>query len=219
MSNSKSLGRFRLHSPRIWSLVGLALAYAILVKVFPYLLQATGFQFELFSLAYPWSFTPLLAVGIFTGAVVANRRAAMGAMLAALVGSDLLIWALTGHASWAVYPLLPAIYACLLATTWLGYAVRDERTAWKPLGAGLAAAVLYFLVTNGLSWMIMPEYTKDASGLVACFTAALPFFRNMLLGTAFYTAILFSPVALRFAYPEEANARFLPQPQEAASAR
>jgi hypothetical protein len=34
-------------------------------------------------------------------------------------------------------------------------------------------------------------YPKTAAGLLACYIAAIPFFRNMLVGDLLYTAILF----------------------------
>ena len=34
-------------------------------------------------------------------------------------------------------------------------------------------------------------YTKTSFGLLACFTAALPFFRNTMVGDMFYSAVFF----------------------------
>ena len=39
-------------------------------------------------------------------------------------------------------------------------------------------------------------YTADFSGLVTCYVAALPFFRNSLIALAVFTPIAFSSLAL-----------------------
>jgi hypothetical protein len=51
-------------------------------------------------------------------------------------------------------------------------------------------------MTNFGVWALGELYPRTAPGLVACYTAALPFFRNMLLADAFYCAVLFGGLAL-----------------------
>jgi hypothetical protein len=51
-------------------------------------------------------------------------------------------------------------------------------------------------------------YLHSASGLTACFVAAIPFYRNQLLGDAFYTVALFGGYAL-------IRSRLEPAPQAA----
>jgi hypothetical protein len=51
-------------------------------------------------------------------------------------------------------------------------------------------------VTNFGVWALASWYPKTWAGLVACYVAAIPFFRNTLLGDAVYTAALFGGVAL-----------------------
>ncbi len=40
-------------------------------------------------------------------------------------------------------------------------------------------------------WALGALYPKTLAGLEACFVAAIPFFRNTLVGDLFYTAVLF----------------------------
>lgn len=190
----------RTDSPRVWMVVGACLVFGVLVKLLPYLLTAFGYQAEL-STNYPWSFTPMLAICLFAGAMLANRWVSCGMLLGSLLVSDLAIWGITGHFNWAFYPTLPINYCCFLAIAVLGDTTLAANLArgrvWgKSLIMGLAASVGYFIVTNFVSWISLPEYTKDLSGLIQCYTAAIPFYRNTLLGTLLYTAILFSPAML-----------------------
>ncbi len=57
--------------------------------------------------------------------------------------------------------------------------------------AAVAGAVSFFVLTNFGVWALGTMYPKTLAGLEACFAAAIPFFRNMLVGDLFYTAVLF----------------------------
>lgn len=59
------------------------------------------------------------------------------------------------------------------------------------LFSALGASVIFFLVSNFGIWFSAGMYPKDFGGLVACYAAGIPFFKNTLLGDLFYTGILF----------------------------
>ena len=186
---------------KVWLVVGVCLTYCVLMRVLPYALTAMGAQNDWFSQNFPWSLTPILAVGMFAGALLRNRFAAAGLMLAALVISDIGIWLASGHIDWAFYPGTPFNYLCLMATIFLGYLLRNDRSWIKPIGMGVLASVAYFIVSNFGSWLTLQEYTKDFSGLVQCYVSALPFYRNLLAGTVLGSFVLFCPVVLNALAP------------------
>lgn len=57
--------------------------------------------------------------------------------------------------------------------------------------AVLASSVLFFVLTNLGVWATSGLYPRTRIGLVTCYTAALPFFRNALAGDAIYAPTLF----------------------------
>jgi len=193
----------RTHHLQIWLVVGISLIYCVLLRVLPYVLTAMGAQNDWFSQNFPWSLTPILAVGMFAGAMFTNRYVAAGLMLVALIASDVGIWLASGHIDWAFYPGTPFNYLCLLATILLGYVLRNDRSWIKPIGMGVLASVAYFLVSNFGSWLTLQEYTKDFSGLAQCYVSALPFFRNLLAGTCLGSVVLFCPLVLNALAPIE----------------
>jgi len=65
----------------------------------------------------------------------------------------------------------------------------------------LSAAIVFFLVTNFFSMVILPEYTKDLSGLLMSYEAAIPFFRGTLISTMIYSAVLFTSAELYLRKP------------------
>jgi hypothetical protein len=55
---------------------------------------------------------------------------------------------------------------------------------------------VFFVVTNFGVWLGSGMYAHSAAGFVACYTAAIPFFRNTVAGDLFYSALLFGGFAL-----------------------
>ena len=51
------------------------------------------------------------------------------------------------------------------------------------------SSVIFFILTNLGVWYL--GYPKNIEGLITCFTLAIPFFINTMLGDLFYSFILF----------------------------
>ena len=68
-----------------------------------------------------------------------------------------------------------------------------KKASWgKLLVTSTLGAVLFFLITNFGSWINPTSpYVKDMSGLMASYTAGVPFFRNAILGDIFFSFVLF----------------------------
>lgn len=131
---------------------------------------------------HPPNFTPVAAIALFGGAYL-DKRFALIVPLAAMLVSD---WFLGFHS------LMPFVYGSLLAIGLIGIWLKAHKTLGWTLAATLSASVLFFVVTNFAVWL-MPNsmYPKTTEGLIACYVAAIPFFRNSLMGDLFYVALLF----------------------------
>jgi hypothetical protein len=64
------------------------------------------------------------------------------------------------------------------------------------IAAALGSSLSFFLITNFMVWASGSLYPHTAMGLMACFSAGIPFYRNQLLGDAFYTVALFGGYAI-----------------------
>ena len=90
------------------------------------------------------------------------------------------------------YPGWMTVYACFLLTVALGFMLAEKRGPWRIAGAALTGSVIFFLVTNFASWLAVAlPYPRSLAGIAECYVAALPFFRNSLIGDAVYTTALF----------------------------
>ena len=184
-----------MYRPRLWFLVAL-LVYSVAMRLLPYVLYQFGVSIDPETTAYPWNFSPLYAICLFGGACFADRRWAFAIPLAAFVAGDLGIWALTGKVEWAFYAEQPFVYAAILLTVAMGFVLRNRRSALRIAATGLAATIMFFLVTNFGVWLLGTRYSKDVYGLVECYTMAIPFFHYSVISMAVFSAILFSPIAL-----------------------
>jgi hypothetical protein len=99
-------------------------------------------------------------------------------------------------------------------STWVWYAMAmvlgqillRARTTWLRVAAGaLLGPTSFFVVSNYAVWAGGGMYPHSLNGLVACFVAALPFYRNDLVSTALFCGLAFGvPVLVRrmnFAQP------------------
>ncbi len=132
-------------------------------------------------LPHPPNVTPLTAIALLGGATLAPVQAFL-LPLAALALSDAFI---------GFHQTAPFVYASFLIVAALGMRLKSDRAAGRIAGACLASSVLFFLVTNFGVWLVGGLYPRTGAGLAECFTAAIPFFRNSVLGDFAFTAALF----------------------------
>lgn len=85
-----------------------------------------------------------------------------------------------------------ATYGCFLLTILLGRIIQKHNT-WRWIGGIiLISSTSFFLITNFAVWLIpQTMYPKTFVGLIECYIAALPFFRNSLIGDFFYSCVFF----------------------------
>jgi hypothetical protein len=143
---------------------------------------------------HPPNMTPIAAMALFGGAFLPKRRLAYALPLAAMLLSDIVLGiTLYGKAMLASQA---TVYACLLGTVAMGKLIRDRRSVLNVAAVTLASSLLFFVVTNFSVWASEALYPRTLPGLMACYTAAIPFFRNSLIGDMAYAAILFGGFAL-----------------------
>lgn len=152
-------------------------------------------------LPHPPNFSPVGAMALFAGAHFASRRWAISTPLAALLASDLVLafWHGGRYGAYLGSATFWAVYSCVALSTLFGHGLRGRVGGGRVLGYALASSTMFFIVTNFVLWRFpsgLPLYPQDASGLLICYLAALPFFQWTLLGTLFHSALLFGGFAL-----------------------
>ncbi|MBI4054755.1 MAG: hypothetical protein HY402_01325 [Elusimicrobia bacterium] len=132
-------------------------------------------------LPHPPNVTPIAAMALY-GGVYLGPRAAYLVPLAALLASDLFL-------GW--HGTLPFVYLGFALTAFMGRQLRGHKRPAPLLGGIAGSSLLFYLLTNFGVWLTASLYPQNLPGLLACYTAAIPFFRNSLLGDLFFAAALF----------------------------
>ncbi len=153
------------------------------------------------ALPHPPNFSPMAAVALFGAATLPGRWSALVVPIAALLLGDLLLqvtyWA-GWQQHWGFYKGQWVVYACLLPSILLGFAIRSRRHFATIALATLGSSLFFFAATNFAVWAYGSgvSYPKTGAGLLLCYEAALPFLKNSLLGDGFYSLVLFGSLAL-----------------------
>lgn len=135
-------------------------------------------------LPHPMNFAPIGALGLFSGAYIADRRAWM-IPVAALLISDFFIGFYTPI-------IMLSVYASFAISAVLGRCVLSEKRGVVRIGgSAVASATILFVVSNFTVWATRLYYPLTFEGLLLCFVRALPFYGNTLAGDLFYATVLF----------------------------
>ena len=136
---------------------------------------------------HPPNFTPILAMALFGGAMLGDKKLSLIVPLAAMLLSDIFIGF---HAD------MPAVYLSFIAITLIGGAMIKSPKVTNVIAGSLVAAVLFFVVTNFSSWLMWEMYPKTLSGLLLSYEAAIPFFRNTMIATLVFSGVMFGAFKL-----------------------
>jgi hypothetical protein len=128
---------------------------------------------------YP-NFTAMGAMALFGGSVIKDKKLALVLPLVALLLSDVCLQ-LSGITQ-GFYGGQVFVYAAFLIITALATFIRKPGVA-NVAFASVWAGVLFFLISNFGTWALGDYlYPKTMSGLVACYAAAIPFYKNEFFG-------------------------------------
>jgi len=120
------------------------------------------------------NFTPITAIALFGGLYFSNKSIAYLVPLFIMVLSDLFL---------GFHTISIVVYAAFLLVSFIG-----TRTKKPSVFTILLSSISFFIITNFGVWLI--GYPKTWTGLVECYTLAIPFFRNSLLGDFFYSGVM-----------------------------
>jgi hypothetical protein len=89
--------------------------------------------------------------------------------------------------TWAWY------VGAIVLGAWL---LKNRASAGRVVGAAFASATSFFLVSNFVVWVAAAMYPRTTGGLMQCFAAGVPFYRNDLVSTVVVAGLAFGALAL-----------------------
>jgi hypothetical protein len=152
---------------------------------------------------HPPNFAPIASLAIFGGTVISNKKYALILPLGALLLSDVLFQLFTTTPGF--YDISQTfVYGAFILITFLATKIKKANTT-NILFACLWSGAIFFILSNFGVWLTGVYYPKTITGLMECYAAAIPFYKNELFGNmllntfmsnVFFTAVLFGAYAV-----------------------
>jgi hypothetical protein len=154
----------------------------------------------------PWNFSAVYGLFFCAGVYFPRRLVWWLPMVTMLITDTLLNWYYHAHYGMPMFsPDLLGNYLAYAALIWLGRRFSAKSSFLSLLGGGLIGAIMFYLITNTLSWFFnpfnSPEYTKNFIGWLIALTKGTThysypirmetweLFRNNFLSGGLFTAL------------------------------
>ncbi|MEP6938082.1 MAG: DUF6580 family putative transport protein [Chthoniobacterales bacterium] len=153
------------------------------------------------------NFAPLAAIALCGAAYFPGKYKFSVPMIALFVSDAVLNYHY--HAP-LLDPIILCRYVALAFVGCIGLLLQNRISLKTLLPASLLGSCVFYLITNGFSWLSDPGYSKSFAGLIQSLTVGLPaygatptwmFFRNSLVSDLLFTALFV--VCMRFGRKSE----------------
>jgi hypothetical protein len=148
----------------------------------------------------PWGFAPQIAMALFGGAVIKDKRWAFALPIFSMFLSDLLYQGLYSAGLSPIYGFYDGQWLnyCLFALiVIIGFAIKKINVV-NVLVASVAAPTIFFLLSNFITWSgMMGQQLRGLNrpftfqGFLTALADGLLFYKGSLEGTLFFSTILF----------------------------
>lgn len=132
------------------------------------------------------NFSAIDAIALFCGAYCSRKIGAIFIVLFSVWLGDVIINHSLSYPGWYWQ------YGCYALITCLGSFLNHRVKPLPVLLAGITSASLFFIVSNFGVWCSGLLYPMTREGFMACYIAAIPFFKNTLVSDLIFTALLFA---------------------------
>lgn len=129
-----------------------------------------------------WNFTLLGGVSLIAGALFNKKSYSFLVVISSLLISD---WVIGFHDQ------MFSVYFSFLLMVVLGSLLKIQSSRLAIVSTSLLGSLLFFLITNFAVWYNAAFYSQTFNGLVQCYLAGIPFFRNQLIADVLSSVVLF----------------------------
>ena len=142
---------------------------------------------------YPYApnFTPMLSIALLSGFYSKNKFFVLLPIFIMLI-SDIMIG---NHA------IVPWVYSSFILIFALGYLIKKSSYSYIFIFS-ILSSVIFFIISNLGVWFT-GGYSYSFNGLIACYTAAIPFFKNTLISTILYSSLIHAVVSVVSSYDKQ----------------
>ncbi|ULC58858.1 hypothetical protein MBM09_13175 [Flaviramulus sp. BrNp1-15] len=119
--------------------------------------------------------TPVTAMALFSGVYFTDKKFAFIIPIFAMLISDIFL----GFSTISIF-----VYLAFILVGFIG--IKSKKMSITTV---LISSISFFIITNFGVWLL--AYPKTVNGLLECYTLAIPFFRNSLIGDFFFAAVMY----------------------------
>jgi len=130
---------------------------------------------------HPPNFTSLGAIALFGGAFIYDKKIAFTMPVFIMILSDFMLG----------YNMSLSVYLSFVIMVFIGLYLQKKQNSLRIINAALIGSLVFFFITNFSVFITSSLYPKSIIGLVECYTLAVPFFINTLVGNITYSLIMF----------------------------
>jgi len=158
---------------------------------------------------HPPNFTPIIAIALLSSYAFKNKWMIIVIPLMSMWISDLVI---NNYLYAGYYDSLLIfssgflwVYGAIICIALLGTILIKKVKISNIALSSISGSLIFFFITNFGVWISGSMYPKSLFGLIECYTLALPFFGNALVGDLVYCTILFTSYSLVFSNEFQLN--------------
>ena len=122
---------------------------------------------------HPWNFTPVLAMGIFSGFYFKQFYLGLFIVIVSMFLGDLYL---------GFHSTMFFTYISLAIAVGSGVLIKHFKIS-EIFFSGLVCSICFFIITNFGVWLTSGMYEKNLQGLMNSYILAIPFFHNTLIST------------------------------------
>lgn len=131
---------------------------------------------------HPPNLTPIIAVAIMSGYLFKNLNFSVLVLFFSMIVGDMFI---------GFYSNMAFVYLPLFLITYVCFYKRDKINSKNLFFYGVFSSLLFFVISNFGVWLLGSLYEKNFAGLVNCYIMAIPFLKNTMISTIFFSYLSF----------------------------
>ncbi len=138
---------------------------------------------------HPPNFTPIISMAVMSGFFLRNIRLSLLVVVFSMLISDIII---------GIHSNMFFVYFSLILIIFTFNMLTKKMNILNVALLSFCGSLLFFMISNFGVWLNSTLYEKNISGLINCYTMAIPFFHNTLISTLFFSYIaMFANSSLR----------------------
>ena len=145
-----------------------------MINKYIFLVSVISFAIISRFLPHPPNFTPVTAIALLSSKGFNNRWIGLLIPMIIMFISDLVL---------GLHGSIPFVYGAFILISLFGSFVKKIN-----IGVVLSSSIIFFLVSNFGVWFLY--YPSTFTDLLTCYTLAIPFFLNTILGDLFFSALM-----------------------------